>query len=134
MLLQIFEYTKKNGWSMPFPDLDSENTLILVFAAPAYLNNFTPIEELSAHYKTSKIIGCSSSGEINNNKISDNSISGAIAKFEKSQIRVVASPIAEASESYEVGKSLSKELMRNDLQSIFVLSEGLKVNGSELVR
>jgi len=135
MILKTLEYTANQGWSIKsFPDLDSENTLILVFSASNYIDNPAPIYDIAKHYPKSKIIGCSSAGEIFGTTISDNSISIAVVKFENTQIKMVKKEILSADSCYSVGEYISSELCKEDLRSIFVISEGLNVNGSELVR
>lgn len=48
MKIESFQYIQNQGWSIPtFPELDSENTLILVFASPIFRANSKPIEELA---------------------------------------------------------------------------------------
>jgi hypothetical protein len=59
MELVTFKYTQNNGWSIEsFPELDSDNTLIIIFAAPEYFDNPAPIRELAQNYPKSKKIGC----------------------------------------------------------------------------
>lgn len=134
MILQTFQY--KNGkWSVnSFPELDSENTLVLIFSSPSFIENPSPIKELAKHYPKSKIIGCSSAGEISGPSILDNSLSVAIAKFEKTPIKIVRGEIDSVSDSFKTGEKIAKQLYEKDLRGIFVLSEGLNVNGSELVK
>ncbi len=135
MNLETFQYTLEKGWSIPkFPALDSAETLILVFAAPEFINNTKPIEELSAFYKQAKMIGCSSAGEILGSNISDNSLSVAVIKFEKTPIKAVKIEIKDAENSYQAGSKVAESLNQDDLCNIFVLSDGLNVNGSELVK
>lgn len=135
MRVEIIQYTTENGWSVEsFPDMDSEKTLILVFAAPEIINETAPLEELTRHYPKSKIIGCSSAGEISGTRIFDKSLSIGIVKFEKTNIKIVNSEISKSEDSFYAGKSISEKLKKDDLKSILVLSEGLNVNGSELVK
>jgi hypothetical protein len=135
MQLQTFQYRIKDGWSVKqFPDLDSKQTLILVFAAPEFIDNPGPIQELAKHYPNSKMIGCSSAGEIAGDKISDNSISVAVIKFEKTPIKIVKTEINISTDSYQAGVFIANNLQQNDLRSVFVLSDGLNVNGTELVK
>ena len=135
MKVENFNYTVHGGWSVDsFPDMDSEQTLVLVFAAPEIIQNPTPINELAKHYPNSKIIGCSSAGEISGQVISDNSISVAVTRFEKTQLEIVKVNITSPSDSSKTGKAIANELYKKDLKGIFVLSEGLNVNGSELVK
>src|SRR5687767_3776590 len=95
MQLQTFNYQKSRGWSVEkFPqELDSENTLILAFCAPEFFDNFEPIQELAQAFPKSILTGCSSAGEIFGSNINDHSISIAIMKLEKSQIRITFSEV-----------------------------------------
>ncbi|VVC75416.1 hypothetical protein AQUSIP_07060 [Aquicella siphonis] len=135
MQLQTFQYRDKQGWSVSsFPDLDSENTLVLLFCSPDFKNQPQIIHELAKYFPKSKIIGCSSAGEIAGNNVNDHSISVAVAKFERTPIKIVKTEINGAADSYKAGEEIAKELNQNDLRGLFVLSDGLKVNGTDLVR
>jgi len=138
MKLETFQYTshgKHKGWSIDqFPELDSENTLIIIFSSPDFINDPTPIQELAKHYPSSQIIGCSSAGEIAGTHISDHSLSVAIAKFEKTPIKIASIQINSTEGSFKTGQQIATMLNQDDLRGIFVLSDGLKINGSELVK
>jgi hypothetical protein len=135
MELVTFKYIHNNGWSIEsFPKLDSDNTLILIFAAPDYFDNPAPIKELAENYPKSKMIGCSSAGEILGANIIDKSLSVAIICFKKTEIKIVKRDGNSLDDSFKTGIDVAKQLMQSDLKSIFVLSEGLQVNGSELVK
>jgi hypothetical protein len=138
MELVTFQYKNKGqqqGWTVnEFPQLDSENTLVIIFAAPEFIHSPSPIHELIQRYPNSKIIGCSSAGEIAGSRISDQSISVAILKFSKTQLRSASIDVKKAQDSYNAGLSIAATLNDKDLRGIFVLSDGLKINGSELVK
>lgn len=136
MKIQSFQYIQNQGWSLQkFPDLDSTNTLILVFASPTFRTNTKPIQELAQAYKKSKIIGCSTAGEIFGPNIFDNSISVAVAQFESTKLQLAKADVKSAEESLDAGAQLAKSLHQNqNPKSIFVLSDGLNVNGSELIK
>src|SRR5471030_1448649 len=104
----------------------------IIFAAPSFINNPKPIEELAKHYPTSKIIGCSSAGEIYDVGVYDESLSVAIIKFEKTKIRISKSELDNSKNSYQAGHDISSQLNAEDLKAIFVLSDGININGSEL--
>src|SRR5205823_4981133 len=65
--------------------------------------------------------------------ISDGSISVAVLKFEKTPIQAITIPVTSAENSYQCGVEIAKKLDKPDLTGIFVLSEGLHINGSDLV-
>ena len=98
MECQTLQYRSGRGWNVDaFPDLDSENTLVLVFAAPAYFQDPSPIKELADYYKQSKMIGCSSAGEIYGGGIADNSVSVAIVRFSHTTVRVASAQVMQIS-------------------------------------
>ncbi|KTD13281.1 FIST signal transduction protein [Legionella jamestowniensis] len=134
MELKAFQYLEGSGWTIDsFPDLDSEQTMILVFAAPEFIHLQEPIQQLSKFYKKSRMIGCSSAGEIFGPHIFDKSLSVAIIKFRATAVKIAKAQVNTIDDSFAAGESISNQLQSPDLKSIFVLSEGLNVNGSELV-
>ncbi len=135
MKLETIQYTASKGWSAPsFPDLDSKNTLVLLFADPEFIDKQGPIKELIEHYPTSQMIGCSSAGEIYNATVNDNSISVAIIKFEKTEIKVYRTKIANIKDSCKAGTEIFDNLNSQNLSGMIVLSNGININGSELVK
>jgi hypothetical protein len=133
--LSTFSYDPRNGWSLgKFPNLDSENTLVIVFAASSYIDHPAVLQELVAAYPKSKLIGCSTSGEIAGSLVSDASLTVAVIRFESSTIAVASAAINHPAESFAAGEQLARQLQRDDLCGVFVLSDGLHVNGSELVK
>ncbi len=134
MHVETFTYQNKTGWSVDtFPDLDSPQTLILAFFAPEFSNQHVPFDDLKKAYPNSHFAGCSTSGEIYGPIINDSSISIAVIKFDKTEIKIASHEIKKSDESYLVGKELANSLKKENLKGILILSEGLIVNGSTLV-
>jgi len=129
--IELLRYDGR-AWSRPFPALDSDRTLLLVFGASSYLNEPEPINELTSAFPSSHIVGCSSAGEIFEDMISDGSLSVAIAQFAETDLRVGVTAAGSQS-SGEAGADLARQLSGPDLAGVLVLSEGLDVNGSDLV-
>lgn len=135
MEIRHFAYYPETSWSISeFPPLDSERTLLMVFAGSGYYDDPGPIEELLRNYPSSCAIGCSTSGEIFGTEIQDNSLVVAVIHFEDTEIDVTSTPVESASDSFNAGTSIGRTLRKPDLKSVFVLSDGINVNGSELVR
>jgi len=135
MQLATLSFTSSNGWSAkPFPSLDSPNTLVLAFGASAYGDDPAPIRELKSAYRKSHVLGCSTSGEILGAKLTDDSVTVAIMRFDHSRVDSASAVVSAPSESFTVGQQLANSLSAPDLRAILVLSDGLSVNGSELVR
>jgi hypothetical protein len=135
MKLETFCYTPESGWSVAsFPPLDSQQTWVIVFGGPDFMDAPEPIHEIIRAYPHSHIVGCSSSGEIFGTSISDASLAVGVIQFEQTTLATTSRAVQSIQESYAVGQALAEELNRPDLRGVFILSDGLKVNGSELVR
>lgn len=135
MQLATFSYDRQRGFSVPhLPLQDSEQTLVLLFGARDYLEESKAIDEIASHYPHAKFMGCSSAGEIFDTNINDGSLAVAVAQFEKTDLGYESAELKSAEDSYEAGVELGEKLKRPDLKGVFILSDGLQVNGSELVR
>jgi len=113
--------------------MDSERTLVIVFGASSFANHPEPLRELEAAYPRSHVVGCSTSGEIFGAKVADETLSVAVMCFASSDVATACAPVGDASDSFDVGQELAQRLTRSDLKAILVLSDGLNVNGSDLV-
>lgn len=133
MKLATFRYAQ-GSWSEPFPDLDSERTLVLAFAAPSYAERPELFEALAAAYPRSAVVGCSTSGEIDGTRIRDHSITVAVVRFDRTRVRYAQAHLQSAEHSFAAGGVLAEKLDSEDLRSVLVLSRGHDVNGSELIR
>ncbi len=133
--IETFAYDPKRGWTVPrFPPLDSDRTLVLVFGASNYTHDTDPIAKLVSHYPRARIAGCSSAGEILGATLLDGCLSVAVARFSSTRLAGAHAPVRSPADSYASGARLAADLAAPDLRGVLVFSDGLKVNGSELVR
>ena len=133
MELATFRYAQ-GAWSQSFPQLDSVNTVVIAFAAPMFRDKPAAFTDLREAFPSSVIIGCSTSGEIDHTRIRDETISVAAVRFGETRVKHAATRLTDAKESFAAGVRVADELAAADLRAVIVLSEGLHVNGSELVR
>lgn len=134
MDLKTLAFHARQGWSSPFPDLDSPRTLVLAFGASGFLDDPAPLAALSAAFPQACVMGCSTSGEIFGTKVDDGSIAVAIARLAHTPLLRASAAVASAADSHRAGATLAETLDGPDLRGILVLSDGLNVNGSELAR
>jgi hypothetical protein len=135
MKVQSLSYALKAGWSVdPLPALDSERTLVLIFGAPEFMDAPEPIAKLRAAYPKSQVVGCSTAGEIFGTAMRDKSLSVAVVQFEATRVASAEAPVQDPKDSFSAGKTIAEGLKQPDLRGVFILSDGGKVNGSELVR
>ena len=130
MRVARFRHDPVAGWNVQrFPELDSPSSLVLVFGTTDLDEVASPIAELVSAFPQSVVVGCSSAGEIHGACVGDGGLVVAVAMFEKASLRV-ATVDADAIDS---GATLARALVASDLEAIFVLSDGISVNGTALV-
>ena len=128
-------WTHKDGWYPKNPgNLVDSPQLVLVFDSSSNIKNKKLLNTVKKTYPDAQILGCSTAGEIINDKVIDNSLTTTAIHFENTDVKSVKIKIKDAGESYKAGKSLAKSLNQDDLAHVFVISEGININGSELVR
>jgi hypothetical protein len=128
------QWTSKNGWMRSTPSLSDHPDLVLVFGARDALSDPTPLAELRAVYGSAHVIGCSTAGEICDVDVQDESIVATAIRFERSRVETGRVKLDEVASSYEAGAQLAAHFDPKGLVHLFVLSDGLLVNGSELVQ
>lgn len=131
---ETLSYNRNNGWSKPFPSLDSENTLVVVFAAHEYCDAPEPLLEICNYFPESKIIGCSSPVVICDGSLLEGVIAVGIIRFENTQIRLFSASINAFEESHAAGQQLGKQLTDPDLKGVLIFSDGVTTEATELVR
>lgn len=135
MELATYFYSPNSGWSQGLePSLDSDQTLVVVFGASDLSGVAGAVAELADVYASSHFIGCSTAGEIYDTTLSDGGLTVAVARFSRTRLSTVSAQVSASEESFSAGAQIARGLKADDLRGVFVLSEGLSVNGSELVR
>jgi hypothetical protein len=129
-------WTAAAGWIDTNPAAASlpSAQLVIYFGARAALSDCAIHQELRAMYPDAHLLGCTTAGEISGTTVSDDSVVSTAIRFEHTAVRAAYRPLADASKSKAVGEQLARDLASDDLRHVFVLAEGLKVNGSELVK
>ncbi|MCO5761433.1 MAG: FIST C-terminal domain-containing protein, partial [Chromatiaceae bacterium] len=79
-------------------------------------------------------IGCSTAGEIFGRTLDDDSLVVAIVRFDKARVRSVQERIGQDQGALEAGRNIARALAGPGLKGVFVLADGLAVNGSELAK
>ncbi|PKF51135.1 FIST signal transduction protein [Enterovibrio nigricans] len=124
-----------SGWTSldELSGLDSSQTLVLLFGVADSPEYGSAIQSLLQFFPTSFVAGCSSSGEISNNElsVSEAQIVATVYRFDHTQLRIEQLDVNQ-DESFQAGKALGQALYQDSLSWVFVLSDGLRVNGSEL--
>lgn len=126
-------------WSAPLPERDGPATLVLVFgpsgdAGAAGAAVTRGLAELREAYPRSVLAGCSSAGEIFGDRVDDDTLAVAIARFDHTRLRHAVTEVGTAGDAHAAGLRLADQLAGDDLVYVLALSDGLGVNGTDLVR
>jgi hypothetical protein len=124
-------WRESGGWQSS--ERSGEADLVLFFGTRQALAGGSRYRELQTMYPRAHLLGCSTGGQIRNDDITDNEIAAAALRFEATGLRMACESAPAAERSRQCGASIGRRLAADDLAGIFVLSDGLHVNGSELV-
>ena len=129
-------WTDKTGWKnqVTCNGFAAQANLVLVFGSAALMKQPARFAELKKLFPQAYICGCSTAGEIAGDQVMDDTMTATSVTFEGSTIHAAKAIIDNSGQSFEVGAKLAAALPAEDLVHIFVLSDGLAVNGSDLVR
>ena len=107
--------------------------LVLYFGSTEAVASEAWYGELRARYPDAHLVGCTSGGQIQRAGISETGIAAVAVHFAATRLRLATERVVDSSQSHVYGAALGRRLSAEDLVGVFVLSDGLKVNGSELV-
>ena len=127
-------WTLANGWSPQESSLREAAQLVLVFGARTRLEQAERRNEIRRTYPNALIVGCSTAGEIISTRVMDDSLVVTAARFDRVTVRSACVRLSQTQNSHDAGRRLAGALDPQGLAHVFVLSDGLQVNGSELVR
>jgi hypothetical protein len=135
MKIQQKIWTEEKGWSPKFKGkADTTVQLVFLFGAAPFLREESIFQTIGKYYPKAHVFGCSTAGEIYGTQVFDNSIVSTAVSFQYTRVRGEQVKLSKSIDSYQAGEMLTKSLNKDGLAHIFTLSDGIKVNGSELVR
>jgi len=143
MKIEQRKWTSRSGWVPAFDDTAGQAQLVLVFGASSVFREPGLVARIREAYPEANVLGCTTAGEICGTEVVDDSVVVTAVTLAHSQVRGVKVDLAGFAGSFQAGEALAKTLPRDlatgeagerePLVHVFVLSDGLNVNGSELV-
>ncbi len=127
-------YSAKEGWHDPFPDLDSPQTLILVFGHPDFLAQHQPFIDIEKKYPNSVLIGCSGPAGILGDEVVKEGMVISITRFCDTRLNLVSMGKKEQESSVELGNRVAEKLKEDTLVAILTFADGAAVNGSQYMQ
>ncbi len=135
MKLEQLLWSEQNGWQNETPEKKiTSPQLVLYFGSTGVLESGERYDELKKRYPNSNLIGCTTSGEIIEEDVFDDSVVVTAMEFASTKTKIATLKIGEVDNSTEAGVKLAEELNTDGLAGIIVISDGGMVNGSQLVK
>jgi hypothetical protein len=135
MKIKQKQYSKTTGWKTTRNDnLDAGSChLVIAFGSTGILSDPGLYSVIRSNYPKAHILMNSTSGEIHDVSVSDDTVSLTAIQFEKTKVKTASVKVSEVKSGYEAARLLAAQLEPVDLKNVIVISDGQSINGSELV-
>ena len=104
-----------------------------IFADNIFLEDEQVQLSIKKSFQNSLLMGCTTAGEIGSKEILEGTLVLTSVKFNNTVLKKVACLINDSSDSFSAGEKLANQLLSKDLKHVFILSDGINVNGSKLI-
>jgi len=132
--MKIFQSHYNQGqWSPELPQ-SSDAQWVITFGCRIKARDAAFQQQILSSFSQAEIVGCTTSGEIYDNQVFDNTIVLTAVTFEETTIEVGSALVNDFPDSYAAGKGLAAAIPSQGLKYVFVLSDGQKINGTDLVK
>lgn len=129
------QWTAEGGWMQTkTAGISDSADLVFVFGSRTLLEDSSRYNEVKEFYPAANIIVGSTAGEIMEDLVYDDSLVVTAVDFDKTEVMVATMSIQDAADSYDAGVKMAEKLKGDNLAHVFLLSDGLHVNGSEIVK
>ncbi len=134
MKTQQLHWTKSKGWDCArSAHPPSAPSLVLLFGGRETLAQSNALSSLAEIFPRETFMGCSTAGEIADTHIHDDSVVATAVWLERSRVHCGVVRLADVKPGESLGGKLAATLPHLGLVHVVVLSDGVRVNGSELV-
>jgi hypothetical protein len=133
MAIEQVRWTPASGWEPHAPGrLAEPPQLVFVFGGESILEDGPALEEVRRAWPTSRIVGCSTAGEICDTRVGDDTLVASALRFRHTTVE--GGQVIIGADSFDAGRRLAAVLPHAGLRHAFVLADGLAVDGTELAR
>ncbi|WP_419765188.1 MAG: FIST signal transduction protein [Arcobacter sp.] len=136
--MQIETLVYDNEWKKHSSDLPEDEynnvNIVFIFGHTDIIKNEERYNEIKKRYPNADIVGSSTSGNVVAAEVSSYELTATAINFEKSRVEVSSLTFNDGDNIEELSKTLISKLNKEELKHIFVISDGLLINGSQLAR
>ncbi|HEY0779470.1 MAG TPA: FIST N-terminal domain-containing protein [Gemmatirosa sp.] len=136
MKLEQFQWTPSAGWDRPPQSAatGASAQLALLFGRGSLVAAQQVATLVRDAFPNAHLFGCSTGGEIHGTRVDDDTLTLTAVSFDHARIATARVTIADPADSFTAGAELVRQLDGEGLRHIVVVSDGLRVQSSALVR
>ena len=133
--MKLTSYVYDTEWSQTEgSDLINDVNIVFVFGEREVFKQVKPYTELRKMYPNAQIVGCTSGGNILGNHMDKVSLIATAVKFDSGHVEVSVKDFTDEDNPLDISKALVSELNTDGLKHVYILSDGLYMNGSALAK
>ena len=132
MHVDTYRWTESRGWDIHLSPNPHVN-LVFVCAEHPYFKEAQCYEDIRTFFPSAEIVGCSSSGNISGDLISDQDIILSAISFSATQV-IVKNALIEGDDVESAVSRLVEEFSDSKPKHLFALSDGLSISGSDFTK
>ena len=133
MKTEQLRWSIEKGWTGLASPSKLSAHLVLVFGEKNLLKTESFFQPLKHLYPKSTVLGCSTAGEIYGTQVVDGEIIATAVEFEHTEIQGNYLSVKDYENSFAAGAKLAQTFDLDGLVHLFLLTDGLAVNGSDLI-
>jgi hypothetical protein len=134
MVVEALHYVEQNWEKIDGSNHFLDADIVFTFGDRETFKCPETYDRLRQCYPNAEIVGCSSSGNILGDQLSDATMVANAISFEEGSVKVSIEDFTTESNLQEMTHQLISRLPKEDLKHVFILSDGLNVNGSSLAK
>lgn len=123
----------KNGEWVLNDEIKLIKPLVLVFADRFILESDKIYDEVRGIFPDGELVFGSTSGEIMETSVYEETITFTAIEFEKTSFKIVSENVSDYVDIQKMGSAISDKFDKKDLNHMFIVSDGSFVNGSGLI-
>jgi hypothetical protein len=126
----------KDQWSIPLEDMANKASIdmVMVFGTRFEFEKETVLKEIYRTFPHAIHVGCSSCGEIMNDRVYDDSLIVSAIRFDKTPLKGACVDGLTFENGYEKAQELIAQLPKENLSHVYLLCEGYGINQPDIIR
>ena len=136
--MKLLNLVYDKDWIVKDGELEKEDyslaNIVFLFGDTDYIKDENRFFELKNLFPNAKIVGCSSSGNIFNSAVTKFPIVATAIAFDSATVEISSINFNDNDDVEKLSEDLINKLPKENLKHIFLMSDGLLINGSQLTR